>query len=1118
MDEAIRDQIDELNRCRADYAALFQNFKQARAIFEEKDQLSNTQLQIVQTKNEALERKIDVQKQTISAQKLARKGFENDVNQLKYASDLLEIREKSIHDKHEGAVAENLKLREEIKNQSEAIIKLKSVIQRLNSKIAHETVPKVDVDRLSVEINAMRRVIHEEMVTVENHQQVKEKYAALQNKVEWGMVALNEYKAVETKMDSLTKKLEGSVTRIEFAELLDKYQNVLAEKLMSDECLERVSTERDNMLRNVSECRSKFLVLESLLDKTEKDLIEAKLSEERTSKDLQELRYDAQKERELKERNLDRNRNLETANVELLNQLENMKLLLDKELKSIRHLENALKELKEKSESEKSALRSELENCKRNQIREVDEINLKVESEQTKSAKSLGNLMQQHKEELELSEMKFNLELDQAHIQFENVKVEMELKCAERLEDFETASKNQLLSTTEEISAHYKEELSKCQEQAAVLEREKRESLDVLSRESHQCLQASLLTLQRQHSIELTSLEDKHQAEAAIWIEKLEELKLLKRQEEINCDLERIRANTSEAKLTALENQLSKKEATAQPVNLDEKEEEEEEVRRRKAEKEKEVEWEAEWMREREKKHRKFVLKNEEKERERDRGRERERGLQGDRANGVKEGRERDESRERGRDEGGARGREFETDRSRGREESTADNKEAERIAERMTHSTQSPEQLEHSDRIRSKSGSNRITAPMDISVSASVSASASPAKRSSAETMRHNTQTSPLSSPLPLPLPHTLPLPVTHTVAHTASQGALPITMERSLIADQDTLFTELSSSHEKESRLLEITRSLEGCTFGQLIHMAAKGALMNMNMIGNINGNGRMNIGTELGTEEGSVHGSHSPSHAISSSFSHTAPSSSFMSTFHSPIRHTHTYQSPSHDVLFNSTASPNMSTRSTRSMSHISHSPGLFLPSFDTLSSPRVPDFAVLQQLRTVPTRGTAKHLNGMDVNGMDLNGGDGRTQRGDSRGELEPDSRTRGTDLHSTARRASSAGRRGGSREGRYGRDRAPPHLSTSPVVAPYHSLSHKANDVSNSSDMTAAYRAAQTLQGLQGLPGGTGSGRRPFPASPSDSSREELLDRLISLTKEAKVKSPLGISFEDFEPL
>ena len=136
MDETIRDQIDELNRCRADYAALFQNFKQARAIFEEKDQLSSAQLQIVQTKNDALERKVDVQKQTISAQKLARKGFENDVNQLKYASDLLEIREKSILDKHEGAVAENLILREEIKKQSEVISKLQNDMLRLNSKIA----------------------------------------------------------------------------------------------------------------------------------------------------------------------------------------------------------------------------------------------------------------------------------------------------------------------------------------------------------------------------------------------------------------------------------------------------------------------------------------------------------------------------------------------------------------------------------------------------------------------------------------------------------------------------------------------------------------------------------------------------------------------------------------------------------------------------------------------------------------------------------------------------------------------------------------------------------------------------------------------------------------------
>ena len=148
---------------------------------------------------------------------------------------------------------------------------------------------------------------------------------------------------------------------------------------------------------------------------------------------------------------------------------------------------------------------------------------------------------------------------------------------------------------------------------------------------------------------------------------------------------------------------------------------------------------------------------------------------------------------------------------------------------------------------------------------------------------------------------------------------------------------------------------------------------------------------------------------------------------------------------------------------------------------------------------------------------------RTHRGDDRVDLDPRSRhlsgmgeMGGNGLH-TARRASSAGagrRRGSSREGRDGRDHAPPHLSTSPLVTPYHSISHKTN-INGAGNMTAAYRAAQ---GIPGLPVGTATGRRPHTASPSDASREELLDRLISLTKEAKVKSPLGMTFEDFEPL
>ena len=387
----------------------------------------------------------------------------------------------------------------------------------------------------------------------------------------------------------------------------------------------------------------------------------------------------------------------------------------------------------------------------------------------------------------------------------------------------------------------------------------------------------------------------------------------------------------------------------------------------------------------------------------------------------------------------------MEIEKSREREEMIAEYRGAVRVEDRVKMESSSLE----------KNRDNEYPALMD--------SVRSPSVRASADAIRYYKETSP--SP----------------IAHTAGRGGL--SAERSLVA------------HD-ESRMLEISRSLEGCTFSQLIHMAAKGAMMDMDN------------GTGSGTGFGSVRAPHSAPHTHASSH-HAASSSSFPSTFDSPIRST--YQSHSRDVLYKSSASPNMSARS---MSHISHSPGPFLSSFDIASSPHAPDYAAMQQLCNLPFQGTTQHHNGIDV----------RAHQKFNRGDLDLDSnnhsglRRTSIDPHSAMRRGSSAGRRGGISDSASTdiRDFDLPHLSTSPLVTPYQSITHKGN-----AHATANYKPAQGVSVGVG-DGYKGSGRRPHTAphtaSPSDASREELLDRLISLTKEAKVKSPLGPSFEDFEPL
>lgn len=197
MEKALEEKIEELHRSRTDFSNLFQNFKQARSLFEvqkeqseqlfeERDKANSLHLENARRENELLARKIFEQKCVIKGHKVARKVFEDDVNHLKNATELLEIRENRIAEKYDSASLQNteyqnqIKLQfDQVKVQSDSILKLSAEIERLNYMISTETVPTSDLELRCLEIESLKAEINE-MVSLETHQQVKEKYADLQ--------------------------------------------------------------------------------------------------------------------------------------------------------------------------------------------------------------------------------------------------------------------------------------------------------------------------------------------------------------------------------------------------------------------------------------------------------------------------------------------------------------------------------------------------------------------------------------------------------------------------------------------------------------------------------------------------------------------------------------------------------------------------------------------------------------------------------------------------------------------------------------------------------------------------------------------------------------------------
>jgi hypothetical protein len=103
------------------------------------------------------------------------------------------------------------------------------------------------------------------------------------------------------------------------------------------------------------------------------------------------------------------------------------------------------------------------------------------------------------------------------------------------------------------------------------------------------------------------------------------------------------------------------------------------------------------------------------------------------------------------------------------------------------------------------------------------------------------------------------------------------------------------------------------------------------------------------------------------------------------------------------------------------------------------------------------------------------------------------------------RRGSHGQEGSSSSFAESLDFSPPHFSTSPLVTPYQSMSQVPNPVRRHSDGSAYSSNIDSYAGDNQISGVTCTAPHTV-TSPAVSSREQLLERLISLTKDSTVKT------------
>ena len=274
LEGALKQLTGELNLCRSDYSALAQNFESSNILSEERDEVCRATIQQLSEQYEGSKKKISEQKIIMKAQRATERDFENDLQKFEQATKFYGSRETNMVERLDTATAFINKLKEELYLNSKIITKQLTDIETLNEIISDEMVAKHDYDRIRSEKDGLQRILDSETVSVKVHQNLKEKYAKLQSRVESSMVNADEYGMVAAKYESLKHKIDKDyVTRMTYAQVQDNYQLLLEEKKV-------LNDEKINLSISLSDAESKIILLKAQLEESEKNLAAAHAAED----------------------------------------------------------------------------------------------------------------------------------------------------------------------------------------------------------------------------------------------------------------------------------------------------------------------------------------------------------------------------------------------------------------------------------------------------------------------------------------------------------------------------------------------------------------------------------------------------------------------------------------------------------------------------------------------------------------------------------------------------------------------------------------------------------------------------------------------------------------------
>ena len=423
MEMALQLQTEELNRSRADYTALFQNFKQSRITFEEREHAGKANLQKIISENKVLDGflkqvtaelklcrsefidlqknfehsstaaeeqnqtnkaqiqrltdqyeiakyKIRGQKAVIKEQRATQRDFEADLQKIEQSTNLFKIRDGAITDQYDTIAVINLDLREELKAKSGIVMRQAADVVRLNSLIADEMISKYDYYHILSENEELKRRISEETVSLQTYLTTKEKYASLLSYIEQRMVSTEARGVVlsDSQQSDSEQNKDYTTLTIE-AELQENLQKSIDERCGVINTVQALQDAKCCILRELSESEERYTSVHFLLEEARAEIAAYKVKGELRIQ-LNSCRDDA----------LDKNL-ISLSTILSVNDVRKEKKIVD-------DLEKLSKSLKKELQDERNFRSSQLEQLAVEHSSEIIELRkiMRIEMEEEKNS------------------------------------------------------------------------------------------------------------------------------------------------------------------------------------------------------------------------------------------------------------------------------------------------------------------------------------------------------------------------------------------------------------------------------------------------------------------------------------------------------------------------------------------------------------------------------------------------------------------------------------------------------------------------------------------------------------------------------------------------------------